>query len=226
MTATVSSGLDWKAGDKLALLPTAIQNKHIDYMFVESYDASTGVITFTEGTKWYHWGQATSTGADYQGVDMRGEVILLSRNVRILGDDTDSWGGQIVVSDNVEDTGVQRSGHLIMDHVEVYNCSQINTFKSAIRFEGVNNLTQVVTNSAVHGSLAWSLSAQYSSNIFVENSAFIGARAVGVNVISSQNVTINNIIVGDVIVREDVTGFNMVDKEACIVICGYFEPDT
>jgi len=46
-----------------------------------------------------------------------------------------------MVSDNVEDTGVKRSGQLIFDNVEIYNCSQRNTFKSAIRFEAVNNLT-------------------------------------------------------------------------------------
>jgi hypothetical protein len=48
---------------------------------------------------------------------MRGEVILLSRNVRVVGNDSDSWGGQIMVSDNVEETGVKRSGQLIFDNV-------------------------------------------------------------------------------------------------------------
>lgn len=72
---------------------------------------------------------------------MRGEVVLLTRNVKVIGNNSDSYGGQILVSDNVEDTGVKRSGQLIIDNVEIYNCSQKNTFKSAIRFEGVNNLT-------------------------------------------------------------------------------------
>jgi hypothetical protein len=72
---------------------------------------------------------------------MRGEVILLSRNVRVIGNDSDSWGGQIVVSDNLESSGVQRYGQLVLDNVEIYNCSQRNTFKSAIRFEGVYEKT-------------------------------------------------------------------------------------
>jgi len=84
----------------------------------------------------------------------------------------------------------------------------------------------MVTNSAVHGSIGWSFSAQYASNIYVEDSVFIGARAVGFNVISSKNVTINNILVGDVEPRKELTGFNIVDKESCIGICAYFEPDT
>lgn len=33
---------------------------------------------------------------------MRGEVLLLTRNIRIIGQDIDSWGGQIVTSDTVE----------------------------------------------------------------------------------------------------------------------------
>lgn len=42
---------------------------------------------------------------------MRGEVVLLSRNVKIVGNDTDWWGGQILVTDNHELLGdVQRSG--------------------------------------------------------------------------------------------------------------------
>jgi hypothetical protein len=195
-------------------------------MEIESYDSDTGEIVFTEETLYYHWGQMTSTGDDYSGVDMRGEVILLSRNVRIIGNDSDSWGGQIVVSDNLEDSGVQRSGQLILDNVEVYNCSQRNTFKSAIRFEGVNNRSQEVTNSVVWGNLAWAFSAQYSSNINVEDSVFIGARAVGLNIISSEYVTLNNLIVADVRIREEIAAENMEDKESCVSICAYFETDS
>jgi hypothetical protein len=33
---------------------------------------------------------------------MRGEVLVLTRNVRIIGEDIESWGGQIVTSDTVE----------------------------------------------------------------------------------------------------------------------------
>lgn len=72
---------------------------------IESYDPTTGIITFTEQLKYYHWGNKVSTSRDYSGVDMRCEVILLSRNIRIVGNNTDSWGGQIVVSDSIEMDG-------------------------------------------------------------------------------------------------------------------------
>jgi len=41
---------------------------------------------------------------------MRGEVMLLSRNIKIKGNDTDAWGCQIVTSDFVEGNLEQRIG--------------------------------------------------------------------------------------------------------------------
>lgn len=177
-----------------------MQYDHTEYRVVESYDSQTGILTFTEPLSFYHWGQRQSTADEYRGIDMRGEVILLSRNVRIVGENVDSWGGQILVADNYEiESEKQRIGHLTMDHVEVYNCSQRQTFKSAIRFETALFGHSHIKNSVVHGSLAWSFGAQYSANIAIESSAFIGARAVAVNVFGSNNVTIDNAIAGDVV---------------------------
>jgi hypothetical protein len=126
---------------------------------IDSYDQATGIVTLTNPVSFYHWGNSVSTEDTHSGVDMRGEVILLTRNVRVVGNDTDSWGGQILVTDNLEVSGVQRSGQLLIDNVEVFNCSQRNTFKSAIRFENQNLKWQSITNSVVHGSIGWGISA-------------------------------------------------------------------
>ena len=131
----VEPELDWKTGDKVALLPTATQSDHTDYMEISVYDEVTGYIEFTEGLKYYHWGQEWSTADDYNDVDMRGEVVLLSRNVRVIGSDQDGLGGQIVVTEHTESDGINRLGKFIFDNVEVYGCSQSDTSKSAIRFE-------------------------------------------------------------------------------------------
>jgi hypothetical protein len=153
---------------------------------------------------------------------MRGEVVLLSRNVKFAGNDSDSWGGQILVSDNLEMSGIQRQGSLILNNVEVYNCSQRNTFKSAIRFEAATLSSSSITNSVVHGSIGWSFSAQYSANVNLDSNAFIGARAVAVNVFGSNNITINNNIAGDVRKREELVMQNTVDKESIYSMCAYF----
>jgi len=52
--------------------------------------------------KYYHYGAAESTAANFGGVDLRGEVVLLSRNIRIVGKDVESWGCHFATKDSVE----------------------------------------------------------------------------------------------------------------------------
>jgi len=91
-------------------MPTTTSPLNVDYVTIDTYDASKGIVTFTEKLKFYHWGAPTSTAAKYNGIDMRGEVIMLSRNVKIVGNDTGEWGGQVVVSDTLEEDLTERTG--------------------------------------------------------------------------------------------------------------------
>lgn len=95
-------GLDWVAGDRIALGPTSFVHDRSEDNFVESYDINTGKTLLRTALKYHHWGAEISTADNYNGVDMRGEVILLSRSIVIAGEDIESWGGQIVTSDTVE----------------------------------------------------------------------------------------------------------------------------
>jgi len=134
----VEPGLDLAAGDRLGLLPTSFNYSTNDDVVVKTYNPSTGSVTLESALEYYHYGKAESTQDEF-GVDMRGEVLILSRNIKISGENIESWGGQFVTSDTVEiDTTGQltiRNGQTILDSVEIYNCSQIDTFKAAIRFE-------------------------------------------------------------------------------------------
>jgi len=47
----------------------------------------------TTPLKYHPWGAPESTANNYNGADMRGEVILLSRSIVIAGEDIESWGG-------------------------------------------------------------------------------------------------------------------------------------
>jgi len=110
---TVDAGLaDWLVGDRLWLAPTSYDAKASDYNTIKTIDQNTGVITFENGLKHYHFGAADSTATTYNSVvDIRCEVVILSRNVRVVGDNTDvnrDWGGQMVTSDYLEASGVER----------------------------------------------------------------------------------------------------------------------
>jgi len=100
---TVEKGLDFVTGDRLGLLPTSTQNVASDDVTIVEYDATTGVAKIDRvrppadkngpGLSWYHWGDPVSTEKAYGNVDMRGEVVLLTRNIKIVGEDIESWGG-------------------------------------------------------------------------------------------------------------------------------------
>jgi hypothetical protein len=122
-TIFVQPGLDWKAGDMLGLMPTSYDNHATDDVTIVTYNNVTGQITFATPLNYYHFGAPQSTGNLYSGVDIRGEVVLLSRNVRIVGEDIESWGGQIVTGFFMEEDLTMRFGQTYLDNVEIYNCS-------------------------------------------------------------------------------------------------------
>lgn len=89
----VEPGLDWVEGDRIALGPTSFAHDKSEDNFVVDYNSTTGLVTLLTPLKYHHWGKSVSTGVDYNGVDMRGEVLLLSRSIVISGEDIESWGG-------------------------------------------------------------------------------------------------------------------------------------
>jgi hypothetical protein len=186
------------------------------------YSSGSGVATFTTPLDHYHWGNATSTGHKYNGVDIRGEVVLLTRNVKIAGEDIQGWGGQIVTSSTVETDGTIRMGQVIMDNVEIYNCSQTNTLKAAFRVEGsipgaVN--ASSLTNSAVHHGLGWGIHIINSAHVLIKDNVIFGFKPIGVGFQTINNVTFNDNIVADITERDDISGQMFVDKRGGVAAC-------
>ena len=83
----VERNLDWVAGDEIYLAPTNMQWTHSEYRTIVDYNVDTGIITLDEPLDFYHFGDDYTTGDDFNGLDMRGEVKLLTRNIKIEGED-------------------------------------------------------------------------------------------------------------------------------------------
>lgn len=161
---------------------------------------------------------------------MRGEVLLLTRNVKIDAEDIESWGGQVVTSDTIEiydGEMTMRTGSTVIDNVEIFNCSQIDTMKSAIRFEAAASSYSEITNNAVHNGYSWGLYVSSSANILVKGNNFFQFRPIGLAIRSSRNVTVDNNVVASIFERTTIEGDpNAVDKGGAFSICAYWEPDT
>lgn len=160
---------------------------------------------------------------------MRGEVILLTRNVVIDAQDIESWGGQIVTSDTQEMYGsemIDRTGSTIMRNVEIFNCSQIDTFKAALRFESAATHYSEVSNCSFHNGYAWGFRAVGSANINITGNIFHNFRPIGLGVQKSRNITIDDNIVSNIIDRTTIETLDqVVDKSGAISVCAYDEED-
>jgi len=181
----VNPSLDWVAGDRIALGPTSYAHDRSEDNFITAYDIETGKVTLESPLKYHHWGAAVSTAENYNGADMRGEVMLLTRSITIAGEDIESWGAQVVTSDTMEFIDGEityRYGQTFMDHVEIYNCSQWDTYKSALRFEGASTKHSLISNSSVHNGLGWGLNIKTSANIVIKNTFFYDFKPVGIAV--------------------------------------------
>lgn len=203
--------VDLVEGDEIALASTTNEYDKGDRAKVVSFNKGTGVVVLEKELEWYHFGAAKSTAEKYNGVDMRGEVLSLSRNIKIIGDetDTDNHGGQVLTADIMEEDGTFKEGLTILDSVEIVFCGQKDTENAAIRFENALTHSHSVKNSVVHDGPGWMLHGLRSKNLNFDNNVFWGGNQVGVAVDQVMSTSFNNNFVGWVTPRTDLEAIGM-----------------
>lgn len=129
-TIKVATGLDYQAGDQLGLPATNVNVYDSETVTVASYAevSGEGIITLTSALQGYHFGAATSTAADYGGVDMRGEVLQLTSHVSITNTQESpttfrNWA--VIISDFTDQNdGNIYSGTCNIEHISIQGVSQ------------------------------------------------------------------------------------------------------
>ena len=176
-------------------------------MTIAEYIAESGQVTLETPLEKYHFGAQESTADQYSGIDMRGEVMLLTRSIMITASyDTDSstkahpeaWGCQMILSDFFEpDNFEYREANIDLNYVSLYNCSQTDTLHAAMRFDNAISGKKVVRNSALASGSGQGVHFTKSQNIeFVNNSVFDFV-INGVKSNGAKNIVFeNNIVVG------------------------------
>jgi len=161
-----TASLDWVVGDYIFIATSTIHETHSEYRTITAITG--GDITLDKALHFYHFGAASSTGTKYNGIDIRNEVLLLTRNIKVKGEEKDAWPGHVIVTDLIENDGTFRYGYIVADNVEFLNVSQKDVGKGGIRFEGAIGDTGVfskISNSAIHSGQDWGLSIVSSNNI-------------------------------------------------------------
>lgn len=74
--------LDWAVGETLGIAATNMRTMDFDYCKIQEIDTGTGRIKCEENLEGFHYGAAGSSEDDW-GIDMRAEVFLIDRNIKI-----------------------------------------------------------------------------------------------------------------------------------------------
>lgn len=190
-TLRVTSTAGWKPGDRLVLGPTEFNSTGSEVVTIQSVtDATTLVLSAP--AQHFHYGSAKPTatpgseglkslGSSYSGgIDMRGGVGLLTRNVRIQGSNEDSWGGQFLVYhwyEEQEYETIDLRGSVYLRGVEFEFMGQPNSQRAAISLKFTNrqlsdparDVQSVFTLCSVHHSLGMAVNGIQSANVLFQN---------------------------------------------------------
>jgi hypothetical protein len=107
----------------------------------------------------------------------------------------------------------------------VYNCSQFDNGKAAVRFDGAFGGYSLISNSSVHHGLGWAFDTDNSANIVVQDSVFFNFIQFGVLIQTSSNITLQRNVILHVDKRTITAADEFVDKVGGLVICAYTEGD-
>ncbi|XP_019623376.1 PREDICTED: fibrocystin-L-like [Branchiostoma belcheri] len=126
-TITLVKAVDWVAGDDIAIATTTFDVWQTETFRIVSVSEDTKTITLNGTLMYKHLGE-TLTLADNQTINMAAEVALLTRNVKIIGEDYDelfgeSFGARVIVGTFFQD-GVQYLGYGRFENVEFYHTGQ------------------------------------------------------------------------------------------------------
>lgn len=198
---------DWQVGDELGIAPSGREYSQRDRCTITGISGNT--ITCSAAFSYNHYGAASLDSTKHGDIDIRAEVIHLSRNVKVIGNNVDRWGGQIVTgkADDVQFTGgvmmsVTLTGNTIIDNVEFFNCSQYDTDKAAVRFDNLKDLEDdvvrsKVTNSSFHDGQGMAIMVRNSQDVIVDGNVAFFFMIGAVWLKRSDNVTItNNVAIG------------------------------
>ncbi len=137
---TVLEARDWRVGDRIVLASTDFNPGQAEVRTITAVSGNT--LTLDQPLKYPHFGEITF------GVDQRGEVGLLSRNILIQGDESSEqtgFGGHIMA---MAGSAMRISG------VELYRMGQRNTLaRYPVHWHLVGDVPgQFIRQSSIHQS--------------------------------------------------------------------------
>lgn len=217
-----STDSDWIAANSY----TTVYGKNTSYNTKTNIlsPLSTGItkIVLSGKLQFYHSGSSFYAGTNL--INMKTEVALLSRNVRI-DSDGNGWQPTILVNDfnDILDTNQpNKYGFVNLSHVYVGDCGQLDTDLSCLRFESSGTNPSQVSNSVFNNSGTWAIYMNEAKNINFVGNVINNPRWRGIVATSIQNVNITD----NLVIRNSQRGYveAILDAAAGYHICSTVTP--
>lgn len=255
-TVVVKDDLHWETGDLVGFAPTATQSSHFETGWIKSYDTSAndgkGQLTVatdssagTAPLNFYHFGAENEFWSGYTDYDwpdpetkkdMRGEVVLLSRNIKIMADQVaNKWNGQFVTLDKVlkdsDDYDQLYQGLTVLHNVEFAYMGQKNRDVAAVTFINSKLLSNAPVLSelkgvTIHDGAGWGISIEDSQYITIKDVIIFNVTQIGVNLNKTDFVSLDTVYVYGVNPRDFIVPAlydpnTLTPVEGCFLICPY-----
>ena len=147
----IDKDLKWEVGDEILISTTNQFSEQTEKRVILTYEKTTGVLTFATGLLHKHYGATTvpehlkNPTAGAMKLDQRSDIFMISRNIKIMGDNANKTFGCNIMTSSVVNNSVDRIGVSNIYNVEIQNCGQKETEFSALQFKkhGTKNGVEV-----------------------------------------------------------------------------------
>jgi cell surface hyaluronidase len=165
---TLEGNPGWRVGDKIAIASTDFDPAQAEESIITNVSGNT--MTLAKPLAYMHYGvQETIAGTT---LDERAEVALLSRNIRVQGDDASSLSG---FGGHIMDMG---SGAMHVENVELFRMGQkqkSGRYPIHWHMMGNNATGSYLKNSSIHNTFNRCVTIHGSNNVLLENNAAFDA---------------------------------------------------
>ncbi|XP_072562121.1 PKHD1 like 1, tandem duplicate 1 [Paramormyrops kingsleyae] len=127
-TITLQDAVDWQAGDEIVISTTSYNPWHTEVRKILSISATGKILTLNQSLFYNHSGENFTVYETKQNYTLAGDVGLLSRNIKIIGEEYPGWakesfGGRVLVG-SFSSGGITYRGQAQIRNVEFYRSGQ------------------------------------------------------------------------------------------------------
>ena len=219
----VEEEVDWMVGEQIAIAPSQFDQFETEIFTIAARQGN--LLTLDAPLKHLHYGAAALDVVNGVEIEIRAEVALLSRNIKIRGSATsDEYGCHVLVSSLVDEAMMAAYvGHAELDHVEIANCGQYETTRHALNIMDTANGTSV-TSSAVWGSHNSGIHVKNSEGMMeapvrIESNTVVDVRGSSIEVFGSENVVVSRNLAFLAKKRSAVAGWERFETVANYNLC-------